>query len=93
MVHPSGAPEVQETALLGTFLIFYSLYKRFVSASPLPWGRSWGEGSRTPGQCRSFAKTGQLLMAKTQPPTLAPGSNLAVKGLTRYLAGKGLDCV
>lgn len=83
MVHPSGAPEVQETALLGTFLIFYSLYKRFVSASPLPWGRSWGEGSRTPGQCRSFAKTGQLLMAKTQPPSSGPREQPGGEGVNQ----------
>lgn len=82
MVCPSGAPEAQETTLLGTF-IFYSLYKRFLSASPLPWGRSWGEGSRTPGQCSSFAKTGQLLMAETQPPSSGPREQPGGEGVNK----------
>lgn len=81
MVCPSGAPEAQETTLLGTFFIFYSLYKRFLSASPLPWGRSWG--SRTPGQCSSFAKTGQLLMAETQPPSSGPREQPGGEGVNK----------
>lgn len=83
MVCPSGAPEAQETTLLGTFFIFYSLYKRFLSASPLPWGRSWGEGSRTPGRCSSFAKTGQLLMAETQPPSSGPREQPGGEGVNK----------
>lgn len=83
MIRPSGAREAEETALLGIFLIFYSLYKRFMSVSPPPWGRSWGEGSRTPGQCRSFAKTGQLLMAKTQPPSSGPREQPGGEGVNQ----------